>query len=151
MVTVRNAHKNDINCIVDFQFNMAEEVENLILDKNVITPGVEAVLQDANKGRYFIAEYQADVAGSLLITYEWSDWRNGLVLWIQSVYIKSEYRGKGVFKALYIHVQKMVNNNPERYKGYIRLYVDKTNVNAQKVYGALGMNRDHYDMYEWMG
>jgi len=150
MVTVRDAHKNDINCIVEFQINMAEETENLILHEDVITPGVEAVFGDHNKGRYFVAEYEDDIAGSLLITYEWSDWRNGLVLWIQSVYVKSEYRGKGVFKAFYKHIQGVMNNNPEEYKG-IRLYVDKTNVGAQKVYDAVGMNGNHYQMYEWMG
>lgn len=150
MVTVRDAHKNDINCIVEFQINMAEETENLILHEDVITPGVQAVFEDHNKGRYFVAEIEDDIAGSLLITYEWSDWRNGLVLWIQSVYVKTEYRGKGVFKSFYKHIQKIMDENPEEYKG-IRLYVDKTNVGAQKVYDAVGMNGNHYQMYEWMG
>ncbi len=150
MVTVRDARKNDVNSIVEFQINMAEETENLILHEDVITPGVMAVFEDHNKGRYFVAEIGDDIAGSLLITYEWSDWRNGLVLWIQSVYVKSEHRGKGVFKAFYKHIQKMMNTNPERYKG-IRLYVDKTNLGAQKVYDAVGMNGNHYQMYEWMG
>jgi len=150
MVTVRDARKNDINSIVEFQINMAEETENLILHEDVITPGVEAVFEDHNKGRYFVAEYEDDIAGSLLITYEWSDWRNGLVLWIQSVYVKTEYRGKGVFKSFYKHIQQIMDENPEEYKG-IRLYVDKTNVGAQKVYDAVGMNGNHYQMYEWMG
>jgi ribosomal protein S18 acetylase RimI-like enzyme len=150
MVTVRDAHKKDINSIVEFQINMAEETENLILHEDVITPGVEAVFDDHNKGRYFVAEYEDDIAGSLLITYEWSDWRNGMVLWIQSVYVKTEYRGKAIFKAFYKHIQKIMNDNPEEYKG-IRLYVDKTNIGAQKVYDAVGMNGNHYQMYEWMG
>jgi ribosomal protein S18 acetylase RimI-like enzyme len=150
MVTVRDARKNDINSIVEFQINMAEETENLILHEDVITPGVEAVFDDHNKGRYFVAEFENDVAGSLLITYEWSDWRNGLVLWIQSVYVKSEYRGKGIFKSFYKHIQQIMDENPEEYKG-IRLYVDKTNIGAQKVYDAVGMNGNHYQMYEWMG
>jgi GNAT superfamily N-acetyltransferase len=150
MTTVRDARKNDTNCIVEFQINMAEETENLILHEDVITPGVEAVFNDHNKGRYFVAEIEGDIAGSLLITYEWSDWRNGFVLWIQSVYVKSEHRGKGVFKAFYKHIQQVMNDNPEEYKG-IRLYVDKTNMGAQKVYDAVGMNGNHYQLYEWMG
>jgi len=150
MVTIRDARKKDINSIVEFQINMAEETENLILHEDVITPGVEAVFLDHNKGRYFVAEYEGDIAGSLLITYEWSDWRNGMVLWIQSVYVKSEYRGKGIFKAFYQHIQQIMKENPEEYKG-IRLYVDKTNIGAQKVYDAVGMNGNHYQLYEWMG
>ena len=149
MVAIRDAKKSDINSIVEFQINMAEETENIILHEDVILPGVQAVFEDHHKGRYFIAEYEGDIAGSLLITYEWSDWRNGTVLWIQSVYVKNEYRGKGIFKALYKHIQSTLNDNPDLYKG-IRLYVDKTNVSAQKVYDSVGMNGQHYQLYEAM-
>lgn len=149
MVTIRDAKKSDINCIVEFQINMAEETENIILHEDVISPGVQAVFEDHHKGRYFIAEYEGDTAGSLLITYEWSDWRNGTVLWIQSVYVKNEYRGKGIFKALYKHIQQLLNDNPDLYKG-VRLYVDKTNVTAQKVYNAVGMDGQHYQLFEAM-
>lgn len=149
MITIRDAQKSDINCIVEFQINMAEETENLILHEDVILPGVQAVFEDYHKGRYFIAEYEGDTVGSLLITYEWSDWRNGTVLWIQSVYVKNEYRGKGIFKALYKHIQQLLDDNPELYKG-IRLYVDKTNVAAQKVYNAVGMDGQHYQLFEAM-
>lgn len=149
MIEIRDARKSDINSIVEFQINMAEETENVILHEDVILPGVEAVFGDHHKGRYFIAEYEGDIAGSLLITYEWSDWRNGKVLWIQSVYVKNEYRGKGIFKLMYRHIQKLIETNPDLYKG-IRLYVDKTNVAAQKAYNSVGMNGEHYQLFETM-
>ena len=149
MIKVRDAKRSDINCIVEFQINMAEETENLILHEDVLLPGVQAVFEDHHKGRYFIAEYEGDIAGSLLVTYEWSDWRNGTVLWIQSVYVKHEYRGKGIFRAMYKHIQDILQTNPDLYKG-LRLYVDKTNVAAQKVYDSVGMNGNHYQLYEAM-
>ena len=149
MITIRNATKADINSIVEFQINMAEETENLTLHEDVIGPGVEAVFNDHNKGKYFIAESGDDIAGSLLITYEWSDWRNGTVIWIQSVYVKGEYRGKGIFKEMYQHIKNLVVENSEKYKG-IRLYVDKTNISAQKVYEKVGMNGNHYQLFEDM-
>ena len=89
------------------------------------------------------------VIGSLMITYEWSDWRCGQVLWIQSVYIISESRGKGVFGLMYKQIQGLIT--PESGNRGIRLYVDKTNTRAQKVYEKLGMNGEHYQLYEWMG
>ncbi|MDH5367053.1 MAG: GNAT family N-acetyltransferase [Cyclobacteriaceae bacterium] len=147
MIEIRDAIKSDINSIVEFQINMAEETENMILHEDVILPGVEAVFGDHHKGHYYIAEYEGDIAGSLLTTYEWSDWRNGTILWIQSVYVKNEYRGKGVFKAMYKHIQEKVETNPDLYKG-IRLYVDKTNLAAQKVYSSVGMNGEHYQLFE---
>ena len=104
MTEVRDAKKSDINSIVEFQINMAEETENLILHENVILPGVEAVFGDHHKGRYFKAEYEGDIAGSLLITYEWSDWRNGNFWWIQSVYVVPSARRLGVFRKLYEHL-----------------------------------------------
>ena len=149
MIVIRDAIKSDINSIVEFQINMAEETENLLLHEDVILPGVKAVFEDHHKGRYFVAEYENDIAGSLLITYEWSDWRNGTILWIQSVYVKNEYRSKGVFKALYNHIQGILSANPDLYKG-VRLYVDKSNVAAQKVYNAVGMNGEHYQLFEAM-
>jgi len=105
-------------------------------------------LNDPHKGQYYVAEIQGEVIGSLLTTFEWSDWRNGTVLWIQSVYVKPQFRRKGVYSNLYLHLKKEVLENP-MLKG-IRLYADKSNVAAHKTYRKLGMNPDHYTTFEWL-
>ena len=148
MVTIRNATSEDKDVIVDFQLAMALETETIHLDVETVSKGVEAVLKDATKGKYFVAEMDGEIVGSLLITFEWSDWRNGVVYWIQSVYVMIKYRNKGVFRELYAHVKKIADNSEEIVG--IRLYVDVTNEKAQIVYGNLGMDGDHYKVFEWM-
>ena len=147
-LSVREAKKSDASKIVEFQMAMALETESLELEKNVLTLGVNAVLEDPSKARYFIAEEGGNSIGMLMITLEWSDWRNGWVWWIQSVYTAPKYRGKGVYKLLYQYIKTHVQRS-DNIRG-IRLYVDKTNITAQNVYKALGMNGDHYSTYEWM-
>jgi len=145
---IREATRSDIPSIIDFQLKMALETENLTLDISTLTKGVCQLFEDPAKGRYYVAEENKQVVGCLMTTYEWSDWRCGTVLWIQSVYIDANYRGKGVYKKLYDHIQQMVLADLEL-RG-IRLYVDKTNQTAQSVYEKLDMNGEHYQMYEWM-
>lgn len=147
-VTFREARTGDAGAIIDFQLAMARETEELELDRDILTRGVEAVFADPDRGRYFVAEHEGRVIGSLMITYEWSDWRNGVVWWIQSVYVLPEHRGQGVYAGLYEHVKAFVNADPS-IRG-IRLYVDKRNSRAQQVYARLGMNGDHYSVFEWM-
>ncbi len=147
-IIIRGADTRDSQEIVNFQQEMALETENLYLDKDVLTRGVHSVLNDPTKARYFVAESDGVTIGMLMITLEWSDWRNGWVWWIQSVYTKPGYRKMGVYKLLYDHVRKIVEAS-EDIKG-IRLYVDKRNIRAQKVYESLGMTGDHYTTYEWM-
>lgn len=149
MIKIRKANFADKDHIVRFQLAMALETEGIQLDKYVTDLGVEAVFRDPGKGNYFVAEIDGKIVGSLLITFEWSDWRNGQILWIQSVYVVEPYRGKGVFKQLYHHVRQSVLNEENEYKG-IRLYVDKSNKLAQQVYKKLGMVNHHYETYEWM-
>lgn len=149
MIRIREAASTDSKYIIDFQLKMAQETENLKLDKSVVTLGVQAIFDDPAKGTYYVAEVDGNVVGSLLTTYEWSDWRNGQVLWIQSVYILKESRGKKIYSKMYAYVKSNVENNSAAFKG-IRLYVDKTNESAQKVYQKLGMENHHYEMYEWM-
>lgn len=127
---------------------MAKETEGVELEYSVVEKGINAVLNDSSKGRYYVAESNGKVVGSLLTTYEWSDWRNGTVLWIQSVYIEPQYRRKGIYSMLYEHVKNYVIKNPDL-KG-IRLYADKSNETAQKVYRKLGMSPDHYITFEWL-
>jgi ribosomal protein S18 acetylase RimI-like enzyme len=148
MIRLRDAVPDDYSLIIDFQIKMAQETEGLSLSAYELTKGVQAVFLFPDKGRYFIAELNDEPCASLMVTYEWSDWRNRTIWWIQSVYVKPEYRRKGVYAAMYTHIQKLANDNAA--VGGLRLYVDKTNTSAQKTYQALGMNGDHYKVFEWM-
>ncbi len=148
MVQIRIANEEDASFIADFQMKMAYETENLQLNHEILNEGVSHVLRDPEKGKYFIAEDDNRVIGSLLITFEWSDWRNKWVLWIQSVYILSEYRKQGVYKKMYAHIKDWANRDGQ--VAGIRLYVDKTNARAIEVYTKLGMNGEHYRLFEWM-
>lgn len=145
---VREATSHDIPTLLDFQLKMALETENVTLEISALTLGVQKMFKDPTKGRYYVAEENDEVIGCLMTTYEWSDWRNGTILWIQSVYVPKEHRGKGVYKELYNFIKQMVEVDPD-ITG-IRLYVDKTNHSAQQVYKKLGMNGEHYATFEWM-
>ena len=145
---VRPALLFDVDAIADFQIKMALETENLKLDPSTVRLGVSAVMDDPGKGKYWLSESEGKVVGCLLTIPEWSDWRNGTVLWIHSVYVKPSFRKKGVFKGLYLHLKKMVETSPDL-RG-LRLYVDKSNRSAQVVYESLGMSSEHYALYEWM-
>lgn len=146
-ILIRTATEQDLETMVQFMISMAMETESLKLEAKILRPGIKAALADEQKGIYYIAELDGKVAGSLMTTFEWSDWRNAWVLWVQSVYTHPDFRGKGIYNALYQNLIKKVEAG--EYAG-IRLYVDKTNVNAQKVYEKLGMNGEHYHFYEWM-
>jgi GNAT superfamily N-acetyltransferase len=145
---VRNAKSEDLNSIIDFQLAMARETEDIDLERSTVEKGVSEVLKDSSKGQYYVAEKHGKVIGSLLTTYEWSDWRNGTVLWIQSVFVSPEHRRKGVYRKLYEYVKDQVIQNSDL-KG-IRLYADKSNMGAHQVYEKLGMTPDHYITYEWL-
>ena len=139
---------DDLPNMVDFQLKMASETEGLELDKTVLERGIESALNDSGKARYFIAKNNDKTVGMLMITTEWSDWRAGWVWWIQSVYVIPEMRGEGIFGALYSYVKELVTEMHDVMG--IRLYVDKRNVKAQKVYEAVGMTGEHYATFEWM-
>jgi len=147
-VQYRDAVPADAEAIIEFQLAMAVETEELTLDRDILTRGVHAVFADPGRGRYFVAESGGRVAASLMITYEWSDWRNGMVWWIQSVYVAPGFRRRGIYAALYAHVRAMVDEEPA-IRG-IRLYVDTRNTSAQEVYTRLGMSGEHYRVFEWM-
>jgi len=138
----------DIQVIADYQIKMALETENMKLDPATVELGVSAIFDDPAKGKYWLAELNGNVIGCLLTIPEWSDWRNGTVLWIHSVYVHPDHRQNGVYRSLYAHLKKMVQDSKE-FRG-LRLYVDKTNMRAQKAYEALGMSGEHYHLYEWM-
>jgi RimJ/RimL family protein N-acetyltransferase len=145
---VREATSKDVPSLLDFQLKMALETENVTLDISTLTLGVQRLFKDPSKGRYYVGEEDSEIMGCLMTTYEWSDWRNGTVLWIQSVYVPKEFRSKGVYKKMYSHILQLVETDPDL-KG-IRLYVDKSNEAAQRAYEKIGMNGDHYTVYEWM-
>ena len=148
MIRLRKGTRRDLDRIVDFQIALAWESERLRLDSAIVKKGVRAIFTDKSKGRYYMAQMDGEVVGILLIIPEWSDWRNATVLWIHSLYVRPEARGKGVFKKLFEFLRKKVEKS-QRFSG-LRLYVDKNNRQAKAVYKKLGMNKDHYLMYEWM-
>ena len=144
----RKAQKSDSGFIQSFQQAMAWETENIKLDPPTLAKGVTAVLENSALGTYHVCELNAEVIGSLLLTAEWSDWRNGTVWWLHSLYFKPEHRGQGLFSQMYSYIQELAKNEKD-IRG-IRLYVDHTNEHAQKGYTKLGMNGDHYRLFEWM-
>ena len=145
---IRKAALQDLDTIVDFQMKMAWETEELQLEEAVLRKGVEAALTDPDKGQIYVTEDRGQVIGSLMVTREWSDWRNGWVWWIMSLYVIPEYRKQGVFKRMYAYLTECVN--ADRDLMGLRLYVDKRNVRARKVYAAVGMSGEHYDTFEWL-
>jgi GNAT superfamily N-acetyltransferase len=145
---IRAARAAEAGLIIEFQARLAQETEELQLDLAVLGRGVRAVFDDPTLGEYWVAELGGTVAGCLLVTREWSDWRNGSVLWIQSVYVRPELRGRGIYRALHEHMRRRVATTPDL-RG-LRLYVERGNAPAQRVYEQLGMNGDHYLLYESM-
>jgi len=145
-VTIRQATMKDTDVIVRFNVLMAKETESIPLDGNRLRKGVEAILSDPLKGIYFVAEQNGAVVGQLMITYEWSDWRNGNFWWIQSVYVDATARGSGVFTALFKHVHRLASSRNDVCG--LRLYVEANNSKARQTYERLGMKKSHYEMYE---
>jgi GNAT superfamily N-acetyltransferase len=148
MVRIRLALEEDKKTIAQFQIEMAKETEGLKLDLGVLINGVTAVFRDPAKGKYLVAEDDKQMVGSMLLTPEWSDWRNKWVLWIQSVYVLPEFRRKKIFSLMY-EFAKQIALHDEEVAG-MRLYVDNSNEKALKVYKAIGMDGDHYRVFEWM-
>jgi GNAT superfamily N-acetyltransferase len=147
MIVVRKATSDDIYVIADFQKKMAFETEQLELDSGLVSKGVAAVISDPAKGFYLVAVSANQVAACMLITFEWSDWRNGMYLWIQSLYVSPGFRKQGIFAELYQYVKSLVVKS-ENYIG-LKLYVDVNNTDAQRAYERVGMVSSHYNLYQW--
>ena len=152
---IRAAEPADAALLSRWAQAMAMETEHRRLDASIVDAGVAAGIADASKARYFIAMQDAPVAGretigsaigTLMLTREWSDWRNGDWWWIQSVYVDPAHRRQGVFAALYRHVERLARATP----GVIglRLYVERDNIRAQSTYASLGMVDDGYRIFE---
>lgn len=144
---IRRATINDVEKIVQFNYNLAFETEDKILDINTLNKGVKALINDESKGVYHVCEIDGKVVGQIMYTFEWSDWRNGTFIWVQSVYVDKDYRGQGVFRELYNHIKNMCNNDKSICG--IRLYVEVENFIAQKTYKNLGMEKCNYHIYEY--
>ena len=144
-VTVRDATMDDLASLDRFNIDLALESENIRLDPDTVSSGTHALLEDPSKGRYFIAERGGVTIGQLATTFEWSDWRNGMFLWIQSVFVEPEHRKSGVFRALYGHVEQL-----SRGPGMcgVRLYVHEHNKDATATYKRLGMVPPGYSVLE---
>lgn len=145
-IDIREANPADATAIADFNTRLAAETEDTVLDPGVIGAGVAAALADSAKARYWVAVDDGQVVGQIMVTYEWSDWRNGVLWWIQSVYVADTHRRFGVFSALYRHVESLARQDPA-VRG-IRLYVENRNRRAQATYEALGMVGDAYRVME---
>jgi ribosomal protein S18 acetylase RimI-like enzyme len=145
-LTVRRARSADAPTIVEFNRLLAEESEGKALDLYVLSAGVAAALSDSAKGPYFLAEHDGVIVGQMQVTYEFSDWRNGWFWWIQGVYVRSDARRRGVFRALYNHIVEAAKRDPEVIG--IRLYVERDNERAQKTYLGLGMTWTNYLLME---
>ena len=143
---VRLASRDDLFDIVHFNISMALETEDIALNNEEITQGVQEVFDDSHLGRYCVATINNQIVGSLLLTTEWSDWHNKYYWWIQSVYVNPQYRRSGVYKTLYEFVCNSAKEHGDVYA--IRLYVDVNNKIAQQVYNNLGMHKSNYDMFE---
>jgi len=147
MIIIRKAVSEDSQFIIDFQIRMAWETERLTLDPETVTEGVKAVFKVPARGQYFVATDDENVIASLLITYEWSDWRNCNVWWFQSVYVVPDYRRKGIFRRMYLYIKDQATIQGA---AGLRLYVETKNSVARNTYEALGMSSEHYSFYEWM-
>ena len=143
---VRSATPADAAVIIEYNRRLAWETEGKALDPDILAAGVRAGLADQHKALYFVAEEDGALAGQLMLTREWSDWRNGWIWWIQSVYVRKEFRRRGVFRALYQHVLDSAARDPEVIG--IRLYVEAENHAAQETYTRLGMVRTSYGVFE---
>jgi GNAT superfamily N-acetyltransferase len=147
MIIIRKAISSDAQPIIDFQMKMAWETEKITLNPITVNKGVNEVFTDPVKGEYYVAAADSKVIASLLITYEWSDWRNCNIWWFQSVYVIPEFRRQGVFRKMYAFIR---NRAEEQGVIGLRLYVETGNTRAKKTYESLGMTGDHYSLYEWM-
>ena len=148
MIEIRPGRREDTPAIIDFQVRMARETEGIGLHRPTVEEGVQAVFNDPRKGAYWIAECEGETAGCLLTVPEWSDWRNGTVLWVHSVYVIPEARRRGVFREMYRALKAMVEASSDL-RG-IRLYVATENPGARETYRVMGMDDGRYHMFEWM-
>jgi len=145
-VVTRLAASTDAPVITGFNIALCRETEHKELDADTVLKGVKRFLSESKRGVYFIAEFEGQIVGQTAITYEWSDWRDGEFWWIQSVYVRKEHRGSGVFRTLYHHIQDLAK--ADAHCCGIRLYMERDNATARKAYGKLGFEETGYEVFE---
>ena len=145
-IAVGRAAIEDVAAITQFTIAMAAETEDLALDPQTVHAGVATVVSDDRRGFYLVARSDGKAVGSLMITYEWSDWRNGNLWWIQSVYVVPSARKQGIFRLLYDNVISLAKQSGDA--AGVRLYVEKDNRSAQEAYRKLGMSETAYRVFE---
>lgn len=146
MIRVRAAEPRDAESLVEFARRMARETEDKELDVATLRAGVAGLLSDASRGRAFVVEDDGEVVAGLMVTLEWSEWRNGWFWWIQSVYVVRSHRRRGHYRRLHEHVRSLASASPDVCG--IRLYVEQENRNAQATYRSLAMEETHYRIFE---
>lgn len=145
-IKVRPATTSDVDALLGFNAALARETEGKTLDPARLRQGLDALLRHDDRGFYTVAEVAGQVVGQMLITYEWSDWRNGYFWWIQSVYVAANYRRRGIYRALHDHIRVEAEKRGDVCG--LRLYVERENRVAQQVYTSMDMRRAPYDLYE---
>ncbi len=145
-IHIRPARQEDVSLMARWAEAMALESEDAVLQPGIVQRGIQRALEDPARGRYFMAEIAGEPVGTLMLTYEWSDWRDAWWWWIQSVYVATGHRRRGVYRALYAHVRALAEADPEVCG--LRLYVERENTNARRTYEFLGMADTGYRMYE---
>ena len=144
-IKIREASASDIPALAENNKALAEETENIQLNSEILLSGVCNALERKDC-HYFVAELNGKVVGQTMITYEWSDWRNGVMWWIQSVYVIPEHRKKGVFRSLFKHIEHLAKNQSD--VKALRLYVMGNNLSGKNTYKTLGMQDSGYIVYE---
>ncbi len=144
-IHIRAARPADAEVLRDYNLALALETENLKLDPTIVLDGIRALLADESKGRYFVAECEGRVIGQVMHTFEWSDWRNGMFWWLQSVYVHSEFRSRGVFTALFRHVEALARADAGVCG--LRLYMEHENHRARGAYVRLGLSPAGYEVF----
>jgi GNAT superfamily N-acetyltransferase len=142
----RIGEKRDADILIQFNIAMARETEGKELSIETVSSGVTNLLKKPSAGFYVVAEKQGQIIGSLMITSEWSDWRNGFFWWIQSVYVRPEFRCQGIYRLLHTYVRDKAKKEPDVCG--LRLYVENENSTAKKAYEKTGMIKTSYSMYE---
>ncbi|MCU0715774.1 MAG: GNAT family N-acetyltransferase [Pirellula sp.] len=148
MIEIRQAIPSDVEIIAQYNIALCRETEGRELDLVTVTNGVKRIVSEPNRGKYFVAEIDGEVVGQAAHTFEWSDWRNGEIWWIQSVYVHPRFRNQGVFRALFNHIEELGEVNCDCCG--IRLYMERENQTARESYRRLGFGETGYVVFERM-
>ncbi len=145
-IKIRKAELRDAGTIAKFNTMLAKEIENMELDSQTAVRGAKAIIKDPHKGFYLVAEMKGEIIGHLMVTNEWSDWRNKYFFWIQSLYVREDFIEKGILSSLLLYLKDIACY--KKNVAGLRLYVEKTNDTAKETYEQLGMYKTPYEMYE---